>query len=102
MNKCDITIRKEATVNTGNYSSVRPGIEITLKDVNIDKLEKAQNNLSIITAAMFLKELEGMCELQSELKDLGIRHFFEKLDGEEMKEDLKESIKELYEDMFTI
>jgi len=100
--KTDITIRKEATVNTGNYSSVKPSVSLTLKDVDIDKLQKVYENMNIITAAFFLSEANLLCEFQDDAKIHGLRKVLDSLETDEMEKDFKEAIKSLYEDLFLI
>lgn len=34
MAKIDFTISRDATINTGNYSSIKPSVTITVKDVD--------------------------------------------------------------------
>jgi len=28
MNKCDVTVKKQMTINTGNYSSIQPSVSM--------------------------------------------------------------------------
>ena len=100
--KCDVSVRKEATINTGNYSTIKPSVEIKLKDVDVGNIDKVYTNLGIITAALFLDEMSSLSELQEEVKSLGLRRFFESIDKEEVKTDLNNAIKELYKDLFSI
>jgi hypothetical protein len=100
--KTDITVSKKATINTGNYSSITPSISMTLKDVDIHKVDKIYEHLHIITSALFIYEFRAMSDIQDEVKKLGIKKFFDELKSDEMKEDLKLSIKELSDKLFEI
>ncbi len=98
--KIDLEVKKQATINTGNYSSIQPSVNIRLKDVDVGKTEKVYENLNIISTALFIKELYILSEVQNELKNLGIKEFFEKLEMDEVKTDFKNAIKELHDDIF--
>jgi len=54
--KTDITLSKKATINTGNYSSITPSVSLTLKDVDITQIERAYEDLNVISAVFFLSE----------------------------------------------
>lgn len=100
--KIDLKVKKQATINTGNYSSIQPSVHITLKDVDLDKTENTYKNLNIISTALFIKELYILSELQNDIKKFGIKDFFKKLQLDEIKTDFRSAIKELHDDLFTI
>jgi len=100
--KTDITVRKEATINTGNYSSIRPSVSLTLKDVEVDKLQKVYENLNVITAAFFLSEMNLLSEIQEDVKKHGLKQILDTLETDEMEKDFKEAIKSLHDDLFMI
>ena len=99
--KTDITLSKKATINTGNYSSITPSVSLTLKDVDITQLERAYEDLNVISAVFFLSEYRVMAELQDDSKKLGITKFFETLDIErrQMKLDFETAVKNLAENL---
>jgi len=99
--KTDITLSKKATINTGNYSSITPSVSITLKDVDASQIERAYQDMNIITAVLFLSEYKVMAELQDDSKKLGITKFFETLneEKEDMKTDFEEAVKNLAENL---
>lgn len=55
--KMDITVTKKDHVNLGDYSSTEPSVSLTLKDVNVDDFEQAQENLSLLTELIWIQEL---------------------------------------------
>lgn len=54
--KMDITIGKNDRVNIGDFSGVEPNIQITLKDVDINKSEEVSNILSDLCSVLYAKE----------------------------------------------
>lgn len=99
--KTDITLSKKATINTGNYSSITPSVSLTLKDVDITQIERAYEDLNVISAVFFLSEYRIMADLQDDSKKLGIAKFFETLDIEkqQMKVDFEDAVKNLAENL---
>ena len=95
MNKCDVTITKKMTINTGNYSSIQPSVSITLKDVYVEDIEKTYKNIEVITSALFFEEISSLSDLQNDFKTYGFNEIISKTNVVEMKKDLKESIKEI-------
>ena len=39
--KLDLTLGKSLTINTGNYSSIKPEVSITLNGIELDNLEES-------------------------------------------------------------
>ena len=95
MNKCDVTVNKKMTINTGNYSSVQPSVSITLKDVYIENVEDTYKNLSLITHALLMKEIVVLQMTQQEIQEIGLKKFTKALDLEEVQKDMYEAIKNL-------
>lgn len=54
--KMDITIGKNDRVNIGDFSGTEPNIQITLKDVDINKGEEISNVLSDLCSVIYTKE----------------------------------------------
>lgn len=54
--KMDITIGKTDRVNIGDFSGVEPNIQLTLKDVDINKSEEVSNILSELCSILYAKE----------------------------------------------
>lgn len=95
MNKCDVTIKKQMTINTGNYSSIQPSVSITMKDVYVENIEEVRENIENIATAFFIKEMAGLSILQDTIKQVGIQKLLDNMDIEQMEKDTQESIKKL-------
>jgi hypothetical protein len=63
MSKCDITIEKSLTINTGNYSSMKPSVTLTLKDVDVGSLKEQYTNLSNVAHGLLLLEIKDTFEI---------------------------------------
>lgn len=93
--KTDMTVSKKATINTGNYSSITPSVSLTLNGVEIEEVIEVYEDMDMLTAAMFIREFEGMVDIQNDVKTGGITEFFKKLEREEMDNDVTAAIKRL-------
>ncbi len=91
----DITVSKKATINTGNYSSITPSVSLTVHDVDENRVKEVHSNLGTISMALFLEEFYNMSNLQEEVKNVGIKQFFNELDMEEIKADFNEAVSNL-------
>ncbi|HRR48559.1 MAG TPA: hypothetical protein P5293_01075 [Bacteroidales bacterium] len=77
--KVDITITKAATLNTGNFSSVKPEVSLTLKDVNIDDLMIEHQKLSGLADALFALNTISLLDETNTYNQVGMRHYLEAL-----------------------
>lgn len=59
---CDITLSREQTVNTGNYSNVKPNVSITLKDVDTGSFEDKYGKLSNLVSCLLSYETKTALE----------------------------------------
>lgn len=73
--KLDITVSKQMTINTGNYSSVRPSVTVTAKDVDSTKFEDAYQSLSCLVSNLFKFEAAGDIAMDTEIKRSGVGEF---------------------------
>jgi len=95
MNKCDVTISKKMTINSGNYSSIQPSVSITLKDVYVEDINKVYKDIDIITSVLLIDEIESLNDTQDDVKRLGVNDFLDEVDVDQMRKDLKDSINNL-------
>jgi len=95
MNKCDVTVSKKMTINTGNYSSIQPSVSITMKDVYVENIDETYKDIDLITSVLLIEEIESLTETQDDLQKMGIKDFLGKIDVDAMKADLKEAIEKL-------
>jgi hypothetical protein len=93
--KLDVTINKKMTINTGNYSSVQPGVTVTAKDIDVEKYSEIETALDVIAEASLFKQIVSSVELMDAFKLNGINEVLDSLDLNQMNIDLKESIETL-------
>jgi len=102
--KADITITKDLTINCGRYSSIKPAVTMTIKDVDLnntqpmtDKLMQVVNATWIIQACLDMKEIrEALSANATEYN----RTLLSRL--KDAKEVLKQFTKELDDDLFSL
>lgn len=92
MNKCDVTVKKQMTINTGNYSSIQPSVSITMKDVYIENIEEIYKDIELITSVLLIEEIESLNDTQDDIKKLGTNNFLDGINIDDMKADLKAAI----------
>ena len=46
MSKIDITVSRDMTINTGNYSSIKPSVTLTVKDVDATDAGVVYSNIA--------------------------------------------------------
>lgn len=95
MNKCDVTVKKQMTINTGNYSSIQPSVSITLKDVYVENIDETYKDIDIITSVLLIDEIESLTDVQDDVQKMGTKNFLDSIDVDDMKTDLKKSIEKL-------
>jgi len=95
MLKLDVNINRQMTINTGNYSSIRPSVSITLKDVDASNFDKAYDEMDVICDSLLMMEIENLSELQDEFKAHGLSDVIENLNKEQMRVDTKIAIEGL-------
>ena len=54
--KIDISISKNDRINIGDFSGVEPNIQLSVKDVDINKSEEVSNILSELCNVMYVRE----------------------------------------------
>lgn len=95
--KLDVSVSKTITINTGNYSSVKPSVSLTAKDIDISQIKNVYKNLQIIADGMLYEETYSLCDNIQTIKDVGIEHFLDsyKHMNQDIKNETNEAIKEL-------
>jgi len=81
MSKLDITVGRDMTINTGNYSSIKPNVSITIKDVDGKDFQKAYEDISNLADAMFGLETLKLAEEMQTIKAKGPVEYFEMLNN---------------------
>jgi hypothetical protein len=93
--KCNLTIGKKFTINTGNYSSIQPNVSLTINDIPVSKVEDVKKAMSVIVDSMFLEEVNGSFSDMKAIKTVGVKEVMKSISEEQMKEDVKEAINEI-------
>lgn len=87
--KCDVSVGKKFTFNTGDYSSVGPTLILTLKDVDIDKIQEIHEKLDIIADGLYHKQMMSDITTMGSVKKMGYSEYFKAINVEEMDEVIK-------------
>lgn len=95
--KATINISKKFTVNTGNYSSVSPSVSLSISDVPLDKVEKVHKHLDIIADGLVHEQIESDTMTMGTMKKLGIGEYFSKINKDQMKQVIDNSIRKIIE-----
>ena len=96
--KCDISITKKLTINTGNYTSVSPQLILTLKDVDVRRISEIHKKLDIITDGLYHKQLLSDIDTMATMKKMGLEDYLTKLDVKEIDKEVEKNIRELKDD----
>jgi hypothetical protein len=85
--KLDINVSKTITVNTGNYSSIKPSVSITAKDIDVQNIKDTYKKISNLVSNLLYEETIDMCDNSNTIQEVGIDHFIESY--EHLKNDIK-------------
>ena len=89
--KCDITIGKQMTLNTGNYTSIRPSVSMTLKDVDVDNIGKISDNLTTLLNMYLEREILMLQGTKNNIDHHGgPKGFAEEIDTNEVDKIIKQ------------
>jgi len=95
MKKCDVTVNKKMTINSGNYSSIQPSVSVTIKDTYVEDIEDTYKNLEVIVDILLMEEIKSLSETQEEIQKLNVKKFLSSLNTDNMTTELKKSIQNL-------
>lgn len=92
MAKIDFTISRDATINTGNYSSIKPSVTITVKDVDSKDVTSKYKEVTQALDILMLMETIALGNEMESTQSLGFKKYLAeimKVDNEELTETLK-------------
>lgn len=92
MKKCDLTISKDVTLNTGNYSSIKPSVSVTIKDIDQDKLYDEYTKLSEVLDAMIALETISLGNEMESFSSTGYKEYVRNL--EQSREKIESIVEE--------
>lgn len=95
MKKCDVTVNKKMTINSGNYSSIQPSVSVTIKDTYVEDIEDTYKNLEVIVDILLMEEIKSLSETQEDIQKLNVKKFLSSLNTDNMTTELKKSIQNL-------
>lgn len=78
--KCDIVLDRSMTINMGNFSSIKPGITVTLKDVDETDFLAEYNRLSDLADAIMALELLKIGDEAKTILNQGINVYIKELE----------------------
>lgn len=97
MTKCDITIEKTMTINTGDFSSVKPRISMTLHDIDVGDVARKSETLSEVLENLLTIEIIKLVGNDRDLKKYGIDNYYTMISKkiDDIQADTELSIQEL-------
>ncbi len=88
--KLDISVSKTITINTGNYSSVKPSVTVTAKEVDVLKFKEVSEKISNITDILLHFEAVSLCDTINTIQEVGIDHLINS--HEQIKDDMNNEL----------
>ena len=83
MPKCEITVGKKFTLNTQNFSSISPTINIKITDLtDIRDILKAHKIVELIADGLLHKQIESDAKTMAIIKKIGFAKYFKKVHKE--------------------
>lgn len=102
--KTDITISKCLTINCGRYTSIKPAVTMTIKDVDLDKIHSMTEKLmEVVNATWIIQASLDMREIREALSASATEYNNALIDRvEEAKEISKRFTKIVEDDLFSM
>jgi hypothetical protein len=75
MSKIDINVSRDMTINTGNYSSIKPSISITLKDVDVKDVDVAYSNISEVLDDLMMLETVALSNEMESIQEMNYKEY---------------------------
>ena len=102
--KTDVTITKDLTINCGRYSSIKPAVTMTLKDVDLDKLHSMTEKLiEVVNSTWIIQASLDMREIREALAVSATEYNEALLDRlEEAKGILEQFSKDMPDELFSM
>jgi len=81
MSKMDISISRDATYNTGNYSSIKPSVTITIKDIDANDVLDKYKKASLVLDLLLMKETIALGNEMGSAQELGYKKYVAQLES---------------------
>lgn len=75
MSKIDINVSRDMTINTGNYSSIKPSISITLKDVDVKDVDVAYSNIAEVLDDLMMLETVAISNEMESIQEMNYKEY---------------------------
>lgn len=97
MKKIDINISRTLTINTGNYESIKPSVNLTVKDIDADQAENVYGNLQTIMDVLIKFEVVQATALSKSVNRKGIDDFCKDVlnESDNLGEEVNKALSEL-------
>jgi len=79
MSKIDITVSRDMTINTGNYSSIKPSVAITVKDVEGNKVSDVYETIGSTLDVLMMLEMFALSDEMESVQEMGYKKYKEML-----------------------
>jgi len=79
MSKIDITVSQDMTINTGNYSSIKPSIAITIKDVDGKNVSSMYDKIAGTLDSLMMLEILALSDEMESVQEMGYKKYKEML-----------------------
>lgn len=77
--KTDLSVSRTMTINTGNYSSVKPSVSLTIKDVESANIREVYKQMNKIADSLMYYETKELIDNSITINDIGVDRFMETL-----------------------
>jgi len=91
--KIDMTIGRQFTFNLGNYSSTKPLLSMTARDVKLEDIQDVHKMLDIIVDGLYHKQFKSDVETMAIVKKFGFEKYFREIDEEQMDAEITNNIR---------
>ena len=96
-----INVSNSVTINTGNYTSIRPSVSIELDIKDPSKFDKAVENISSLVDDILHLEAKKLSDSIKEINNIGVHAYTSTFSEKDIMESIKKTMKNLTHDTTT-
>lgn len=90
--KCNLTIGKKFTINSGNYSSIQPNVSLTVNDIPVNKISEIKEAVNVIVNSMFIEQVYDCLDDMDAIQRNKMEETFGSLDSKEAQQEFEEAV----------
>jgi hypothetical protein len=75
MSKIDITVSRDMTINTGNYSSIKPSVTLTVKDVDAEDASSVYSNIAEVLDDLIMLETVALSNEMESIQEMNYKEY---------------------------